>query len=77
MRCDDPDEKCPCEDPNTITYALTVNRDKTSGLARINWCPAYFDLDRLNTKISLGKVQPPEIKQDLDQYCWNKGEHSR
>lgn len=73
MRCDDPDQRCPCNLGRT--YALTVNRDASSGLARINWCPAYFGLPSLDSVIAFGKNnQPPSISQDLGQYNENKGE---
>lgn len=74
MRCDDPENKCPCE--TGTTYALTVNKDFQSNLARINWCPAYFKLPSLSFVVAQGlDHQPPEIAQNLENYCWNKGKH--
>ena len=53
MRCDDPQLRCPCDVGQV--YASMVNRDPSSGLVRINWCPAHFRLPSLDTVISIGK----------------------
>ncbi|KAG8528400.1 uncharacterized protein KY384_007318 [Bacidia gigantensis] len=71
VRCDDPDKKCPCPD-GSETYALTVNKDKDSGIARINFCPAYFTMPTLNQALLHGKTNPPELALDLTQYSKNQ-----
>lgn len=76
VRCDDPDNQCICAtDPTSSTYALTINRDRESGLARINFCQPYFELPSLGDVIKDGqRAVLDSQKFDLTEYQWNKGE---
>ncbi|KAI1504900.1 hypothetical protein F5X99DRAFT_330494 [Biscogniauxia marginata] len=79
VRCDDPRRKCKnaC-DPNPANrgpYAYTTNKDADSGLARINFCPRYFQTLNLNDAIDNGNDpgMGPEWQYDVGSYMMNKG----
>jgi hypothetical protein len=74
VRCDDPDDKCPCGGTSS-TIAYTTNKDKDSGYARINFCPLYFETPNLDQVIedNSKKDLPVEHRADLRNYVRNKG----
>ncbi|RGP66172.1 glycoside hydrolase family 18 [Fusarium sporotrichioides] len=74
VRCDDPDDRCPCGGTST-TVAYTTDKDHDSGYARINFCPRYFELDNLDETIkkNSGKDFPLEHRANLNSYIKNKG----
>ncbi|CVK90377.1 uncharacterized protein FMAN_08779 [Fusarium mangiferae] len=75
VRCDDPDGKCPCNPGSGALMAYTTNRDSGSGYARINFCPAYFELPNLYqvVKDNSNKELPIEHRANLNNYYKNKG----
>ncbi|KAF4996966.1 hypothetical protein FGRMN_4184 [Fusarium graminum] len=78
VRCDDPDDICPCGGSST-TVAYTTDKDKDSKYARINFCPRYFELSNLDeiVKDNSGKDLPMSRRANLENYIRNKGKYCR
>ncbi|KAF5651741.1 killer toxin subunits alpha beta [Fusarium sp. NRRL 25303] len=74
VRCDDPDGKCPCNPGSGTLMAYTTNRDSGSRYARINFCPAYFELPNLYQVVmdNSNKELPIEHRANLNNYYKNK-----
>ncbi|RYP18792.1 hypothetical protein DL765_003727 [Monosporascus sp. GIB2] len=78
VRCDDPRRRCkdPCDSnpANRGPYAYATNRDADSGLARINFCPRYFQTLNLKDAIDNGNDPSlgPEWQYDVGTYMMNK-----
>ncbi|KAI2626440.1 hypothetical protein GGR54DRAFT_590978 [Hypoxylon sp. NC1633] len=72
VRCDDPSKFCD-KCGNTGPWAYTSQKDSKSGLARINFCPRYFNAPDLGDQISHFKSADPEDKADMENYCFSKG----
>ncbi|KAF5681220.1 glycoside hydrolase family 18 [Fusarium heterosporum] len=74
VRCDDPDNKCPCG-LGSSTIAYTTDKDEDSKYARINFCPRYFELANLDqiVKENSKKSLPVEERANLENYIRNKG----
>lgn len=72
VRCDNPACKPSCKEGGT-TVAYTTNRDKDSGLARINFCPPYFDRPTLDDQITDGKTMPAKDRYNMNRYWYSQG----
>lgn len=73
VRCDDPENLCPCGTAGG-PWAYTVNKDASSGLARINFCPRYFYEQTLDEKMVFASTAlPVSTYANMNNYYQNQG----
>ncbi|XXH04960.1 hypothetical protein Hte_011384 [Hypoxylon texense] len=72
VRCDDPRGVCDlCG--NKGPWAYTTQQDEQSGLARINFCPRYFNSPSIQDQIAHGKSADTNTKANMDTYAFSQG----
>lgn len=75
VRCDDPYLRCPCyRDLDKQPFAYTLSKDPTDGIAMINFCPRYFNEEKLDTAMKKAdQTDFPFEWMDMNNYKSTQG----